>query len=98
MSIKDNGSTTKQTVKEYIRIPTGPNTQGNGKMIDRMERAFKNGWMDKDTKDSIKMARRQAKDYWNSWIQATTKGNFYKTKSMAKVQDMLYRSLRVVQE
>lgn len=59
--MKDNGQMIRQMGKVSILIRMGQNTQDNGRMINSMDLALKNGWMDKNMRDNIEMVPKLVK-------------------------------------
>jgi len=48
----------------------------NGRMISKMEQGLRNGWMVRDTRESIKMVQRVERVSLNFWMEVTIKDNF----------------------
>lgn len=70
--------------------------KGNGKMINKMEKVFKYGQMDKNMKGNLIWASNQEKEFLNLTMDPFIKATFPITKFMEKVIFFLFRRLYLV--
>lgn len=85
MFMKDNGKMISPMALENTNIQTGLFIKVNGRIINKTEKVFKSGPMDKNMKDNSIWVLNQEKEFLNLMMDHFMKGTFSITKFMEKV-------------